>query len=181
MILVSWLYPLLSCSPPFYGWGHYKFSPSVISCMMVGGPHVEDIIFSHFQGLVWSFPIGVTIFCYIRIWQESRRTFITNPLTTPQHGQPQSNTLANQIRKELKVAKMIIIMTSVFILTWIPFVIVRSVRVWMSPDVADKPVNRITENATLVLFTCSTFVNPIIYSLLDESFRREVTTICSRQ
>ncbi len=181
MVLVSWLYPLLSCSPPFYGWGHYKFSPSVISCMMVWGPDAEDIIFSSCQGIAYYFATAVIIFCYVQIWRESRKTFITEPLTTPQPGQPQNNTLANQIRKELKVAKMIVIMILVFVVTWMPFVIFRSVQKWMPPDVVDTSANRITEKVTLVLFTCSTFVNPIIYSLLDVRFRRELMTICSHQ
>ncbi len=181
MVLVSWLYPILTCSPPFYGWGHYRFSPPVISCMMVWGPDVEDLVFSSFQGVTCYITSGVIIFCYIKIWKQSRKTFITNPLTTPQHEILQQTTLTNLVKKELKVAKMIIVMIAAFVVTWFPFIIFKALQKHLPTHVLERRTTIIAERVILLLFTCSTFVNPIIYSLLDQRFRREVTRVCSRR
>ncbi len=181
MILVSWLYPMLSCSPPFYGWGHYRFSPRVVSCMMVWGPHVNDDTFSAFQGVACWIVSGIIIFCYIKIWKKSRETFITNPLTTPQPDALENNSIANQIRKEMKVAKMIFTMIIAFVVTWVPFVIFRVVEKRLPPDLVDGATARTAEQVTLLLFTCATFVNPVIYSLLNRQFRRELARVCSSQ
>ncbi len=179
MILLSWLYPVLSCSPPFYGWGHYKFTPRVISCMMLWGPHPTDISFSSFQGLTFNLSTGVIIFCYVKIWKEARKTFITNPLRTSQRGEPEGNSITNQIRKELQVAKKIIVMLAGFVITWMPFVICRIVQKWMPEHNVDGYTYLTTEKATLLMFTCSTFINPVIYSALDKQFRTQLKRVCS--
>ncbi len=181
MILVSWLYPILSCSPPFYGWGHYRYVPHLISCMMIWGPHAGDISFSAFQGLACWFAAAVIIFCYIKIWKQSRETFITSPLRINQHGETQENSTANLIKKELRVAKMIIIIIIVFVITWVPFVVLQLVQKYAPQDYVDTQAIIMGEKVTLILFTCSTFVNPIIYSVVDRRFRREVTRVCSRR
>ncbi len=179
MISVSWLYPILSCSPPFYGWGQYRLFPRMISCMMVWGPDAEDISFSAFQGLPLWLGTGIIIFCYFEIWTQARKTFITNSLRTSQRGEDQNNSLASLVKKELKVARMIIIMIITFVCTWMPFVFIRMVQGWLPFDLADKETYILGEKVTLILFTCSTFVNPIIYGMLDARFRREVTRACS--
>ncbi len=182
MIILSWIGPIIFCSPPLYGWGNYRFEPEVLSCMMVWGPHWKDNSFSIFQGLIFYPVAGVIIFSYVKIWKEARRVYSTDPTIMPPL-ESRSNSITSlktRVTTELKAAKVALVMIIAFVLTWMPFVILRSIQKRLPDNIADGSAFITAERVTLIMFTCATFLNPIIYSLFNGEFQAELKRTLSR-
>ncbi len=89
--------------------------------------------------------------------------------------------LTTQIKQELKAAKVAIIMILAFSITWMPFIHLRSTEKYLPERLVGEGTAFMTaERVTLVMFTCSTFINPLVYSLLNREFQAEVRRILSR-
>ncbi len=89
--------------------------------------------------------------------------------------------LTTQVKKELKAAKVAIIMILAFSITWMPFIHLRSTEKYLPEHLVSEGTTFMTaERVTLVMFTCSTFINPLVYSLLNNEFQAEVRRIVSR-
>ena len=107
IIIVSWVLPVVVCSPPLYGWGTIEFSEIFTDCTM--GWNIPDISYISFLlSVSIVIPMVVIICCYFAIFRFVRRSSrqIQNHLQEESHRRLKNN--APSIKKETKVIKVFV-------------------------------------------------------------------------
>ncbi|XP_042209562.1 parapinopsin-like [Homarus americanus] len=151
-----WAYAFFTTAPPLAGWGGFDIEGPGISCSVDWETGTQEnvsyIVFLLCFGL--GVPMSIMAFSYTNII-----------LTLNQHGQ--TGLQAGVARAEKRVAVMILIMGTTFLMAWTPYSILAMLMAFGNPDL-------VTPGAAVVpaIFAKSSCMyNPIIYVGLNTQFR----------
>ncbi|XP_074622044.1 melanopsin-like [Acropora palmata] len=169
MIFTLWF---LACSisiPPNIGWGHYGFLSSRATCFIAVGSS-----YSYTTVLVLAFiatPFSVMVFCYVKIFLAVRRSRrrVVGRLSVGNLASAIPTESKENLRKEVKVAKTLLTLIGVYIVTWIPICVIHFVRLAKLAIISDS-VDLVA--AFLVSLSCVT--NPWIYGFKNNHFRDQL-------
>ncbi|CAH3184003.1 unnamed protein product [Porites lobata] len=169
MVVLLWFLAVFSALPPNFGWGHYGFFASRATCFIAVGSS-----YSYTTFLVLAFiatPFSVLIWCYFKIYMAIRRS---RRRVMEQGVRTLARTLSaegkeSRIHKEVKVAKTVLLLIGVYIVTWIPILVIhflRVARIGYIPDSVDL--------AAAFLMSMSCVTNPWIYGYRNRHFRDQL-------
>ena len=86
------------------------------------------------------------------------------------------------LTSSLKAAKLLFLITLLFIISWMPFFIIRmSQTIDKSQSVDHSPSSKVIEHFLNHCFYINNAVNPIVYSIINKNFRRDCLTLFKRQ
>ncbi|XP_071549153.1 visual pigment-like receptor peropsin [Panulirus ornatus] len=156
IMLGVWVYAFVTTAPPLAGWGGFGIEGPGISCSIDWETrtwmNTSYIVFLFGLGL--GVPLSVMAFSYTNII-----------VTLNQHGQ--TGLQAGVARAERRVAVMVVIMGSTFLMAWTPYAVLALIMAFGDPSV-------VTPGAAVVpaIFAKSSCMyNPIIYVGLNTQFR----------
>ncbi|CAH1257739.1 RRH [Branchiostoma lanceolatum] len=164
-----WTIALFWSTAPLYGWGAYSTEPSHITC----GLDVDQVSSSaanqsyvFFLVLVFIVaPVGAIAFSYIKIIQKvrgsHRRTF------------GRGRRVARKAQLERKLSKTAIMVGLGFLMAWTPYAILG---LWCCFAEPGRSSPLFTAVPALFVRTAGVY-NPIIYLLLNDTFRMEAYAI----
>ncbi|KAK0180935.1 hypothetical protein PV327_003264 [Microctonus hyperodae] len=147
-----WIYAFSLSLPPIIGWGKYGPESLNISCSVewenYSSRNASYIIYLFVLGSI--IPIAIIIACYLSIIQHLKKSTVRIGLCK---------------KRDMKVIKMVVLMTVSFIITWTPYSFVAlalcGFNYRASPLVLVLPC----------LFAKSSIIyNPIIYAFLNDQF-----------
>ena len=164
IIIVSWVLPVVVCSPPLYGWGTIEFSEKFTDCTM--GWNIPDISYISFLlSVAIVIPMVVIICCYFAIFRFVRRSSrqIQNHLQEESHRRLKNN--APSIKKETKVIKVFVAVVIVYVSCWTPVCIVGIC------EIIEYSAPRWVYIVVYYMMFSSSFCNPLIYGLFNPQFR----------
>ena len=101
IIIVSWVLPVVVCSPPLYGWGTIEFSDKFTDCTM--GWSIPDISYISFLlSVSIVIPMMVIICCYFAIFRFVKKKLSSDskPLTGRKSQTTEEQCTVNQKRNE---------------------------------------------------------------------------------
>ena len=163
IIIATWVFPVLVCSPPLYGWGTIEFSGKFTDCTM--GWYVKDISYITFLLTVAIFiTMSIIIYCYFTIFrfvrQSSRQVQTYNRLRDKLYHQKEATT-----EKEKKIIKVFVAVVCVYTLCWTPVCVVGFCEVF------GHAAPRFVYIIVYYTMFSSSFCNPIIYGAFNPQFR----------
>ena len=163
IIIATWVFPVLVCSPPLYGWGTIEFSGKFTDCTM--GWYVKDISYITFLLTVAIFiTMSIIIYCYFTIFrfvrQSSRQVQTYNRLRDKLYHQKEATT-----EKENKIIKVFVAVVCVYTLCWTPVCVVGFCEVF------GHAAPRFVYIIVYYMMFSSSFCNPIIYGAFNPQFR----------
>jgi len=172
MIALSWIIPLITNAFPFVGWGKYHFVPYCYGCFMLWDLTINIASFDFFVGLANFYPpAGIVIFCYIKMYQETRKIIATRPPSL------ETDKQVKKWKADLKAAKIFALIMGLFLFTWMPFVGCRTYKIFAGSTTLIKTL----EEVTLFTLTLSNYMNPIVYCLMNREFRGKMIAIFDRR
>ncbi|XP_022786758.1 G-protein coupled receptor 161-like [Stylophora pistillata] len=163
IIVSSWVFPLLACSPPLYGWGTIEFCDKFTDCTM--GWHLKDISYIIFLLTVAIFiTMIIIIYCYSTIFrfvrQRSRQLQTHNNLGDQDYQQRKATT-----EKENKIIKVFVAVVCLYTLCWTPVCVVGFC------ELLGYTAPRFVYIIVYYMMFSSSFCNPIIYGAFNPQFR----------
>ncbi|XP_028571693.2 pinopsin-like [Podarcis muralis] len=154
-IIGSWIYSLFWTLPPLFGWSSYGPEGSGTSCSVSwhakSPSNISYIICLFIFCLV--LPLLTMIYCYGKILQMIRKQVCRLQLPSVQ-------------KREHHILFMIVSMVTCYLLCWMPYGIVSLIVTFGQPGTISPSVSIIPS----ILAKTSTFVNPILYVLLNKQF-----------
>ncbi|XP_062998117.1 opsin-3-like [Elgaria multicarinata webbii] len=153
----SWAYSLAWTAPPLVGWGSYGPEGPGITCSITWHaktPNNVSYIVCLFVFCL-ALPLLMMIYCYGKILQTIRMQACRFHLTSLQ-------------KREHHILFLVVTMVTCFLLCWMPYGIVSLIATFGGPEM-------ITPTVTIVpsiLAKASTFMNPVLYVLLNKQFSR---------
>ena len=88
----------------------------------------------------------------------------------------------NTLTSSLKAAKLLFLVTLLFIISWMPFFLLRiSQTIYKSQSDDHSPSSKVIEHFLNHCFYINNAVNPIVYSIINKNFRRDCLTLFKRQ
>ncbi|KAF7665855.1 hypothetical protein LDENG_00129220 [Lucifuga dentata] len=169
-IALSWLWSLVWNLPPLFGWGRYELEGVGTSCAPdwhSRDPTNVSYILSYFA-LCFAIPFAVILVSYAKlIWTVHQ----VSKLVCVEGGAA--------VKKEIKVAFMVILMVLTFLISWLPYASLAMLVVY-NPDVKIHPL---VGTVPVYLAKSSTVYNPIIYIFLNKQFQKYAIPflLCGRE
>lgn len=169
MITVVWMFSLVVTVPPIFGWGAYVAEGFQTSCTfdyVSKDPFVRSyIICLYIVGFV--LPLTVIVLCYIFILKAVRKHADEMKKMAKKMNAVDIKTTKEKAGQELRIAKIAMMLISLFILSWTPYATVALIAQfgpseWVTPYVAELPV---------MLAKASAMHNPLVYALSHPKFR----------
>uniref|UniRef100_A0A8K9VE92 Teleost multiple tissue opsin 3b n=1 Tax=Oncorhynchus mykiss TaxID=8022 RepID=A0A8K9VE92_ONCMY len=152
----AWLYSLLWTMPPFFGWSSYGPEGPGTICSVQWHQRSSGNI--SYVTCLFIFclllPLLLMVICYGKIIFFIRRVAKTNQLSAH--------------RRETHVLVMVVSMVSCYLLCWMPYGVVALLATFGQVGL----VGPTTSIVPSILAKSSTFLNPIIYILLNNQFYR---------
>ena len=88
---------------------------------------------------------------------------------------------SNNLSSSLKAAKMLFLVTAVFLISWLPFFIIRIYATVNPQNWNDLSSSRkVAEHFLCHCFYINNAVNPVIYSVINKNFRKECLSLLKR-
>ncbi|KAM6156471.1 melanopsin [Erethizon dorsatum] len=166
VLLGIWLYALAWSLPPFFGWSAYVPEGLLTSCSwdyVTFTPSVRAYTMLLFC-FVFFLPLLIIIYCYIFIFkaiQETGRAIESCGESPRQRRQWQ------RLRSEWKMAKIALLVTLLFVLSWAPYSTVALVAFAGYAHVLTPYMNSVPA----VIAKASAIHNPIIYAITHPKYR----------
>ncbi|XP_078616763.1 melanopsin-like [Branchiostoma floridae x Branchiostoma japonicum] len=167
-IVVVWLWSLVWCLPPFFGWNKWSMQKYQTGCTF---NYLSDNTFQRWYIMaltlaVFVLPMVVMIVCYYAIWRAARRS------TLALKGMMDLGSFQNLPKKRRNVdvhtAKVGVLVTLLFILSWTPFAIVALIG-WAGYGHVLTPLAGAIPAAIAKM---SVVVNYVVYAALMPDFKR---------
>ncbi|XP_013375987.1 PREDICTED: opsin-3 isoform X2 [Chinchilla lanigera] len=163
-ITYIWLYSLAWAGAPLLGWNRYILDVHGLGCTVdwksKDANDSSFVLFLFLGCLV--VPVGVIAHCYGHILYSIRMLRCVEDLQTIQ--------VMKILRDEKKVAKMCFLMVFIFLVCWMPYIVVCFL-------VVNGYRHRVTPTVSVVSYLfakSSTVYNPVIYIFMSRKFRRSL-------
>ena len=156
--VLVWLVALLCATPPLYGWGKFEFHAKFSVCTFSW--KIEQI--SYLILVVGGVVNGCTVaifYCYYKIYQTVKQSSLN--LNAHNVG----NQCVNARRTDIKLLKASFTVVCVFVMTWGPVSIVVVI------ETAGCKIPREIFATVIYLMFSSSYVNPIIYGIMNPQFQ----------
>ena len=175
---IIWTISLIFALMPFIGFGQYVIEGSKIECSVkLFSRSVQNISYNILiQVLFFCLPIVTMTFCYgtifVKVRNHERRYFdVRNTGNVDETSFRRMRKNRKLERNEMKAAKAGLVLIFVFCLSWTPYSIVSWIglfgnRSTLTPLVIALPA---------VFAKMSTIMNPLLYALLQRSFKTKLS------
>ncbi|XP_061664233.1 parapinopsin-like [Syngnathoides biaculeatus] len=157
-VVLSWVWSFVWNTPPLFGWGSFELEGIKTSCAPnwysrdAGSMSYIVIYFL----LCFAVPFSIIMVSYMRLlW------------TLRQVSKLQVSEAASTHRVEAQVARMVVVMVLVFLVTWLPYA---SMALAVIVDSTLK-IDPLVATIPIYFAKSSTFYNPIIYVFMNRQFR----------
>ncbi|XP_071953541.1 rhodopsin, GQ-coupled-like [Antedon mediterranea] len=174
IIMAVWLYCLAWSVPPLVGFGSYSREGYGLSCTFdyVDQSFVNSIFVAMLFVTDFFLPLAIIIGCYtkivftVRAHNKEMKKVVDNKLEDTL----KLKKLKNE-KKEFKIAKIGMIMTSLFCIAWLPYASVSFIAQFVDPSI----VNPFLQTMPVVCAKSSSVLNPIVYAITHEKFKTALT------
>ncbi|XP_069316803.1 melanopsin isoform X1 [Eulemur rufifrons] len=169
VLLGVWLYALAWSLPPFFGWSAYVPEGLLTSCSwdyMTFTPSVRayTMLLCCF---VFFLPLLVIIYCYIFIFRAIRETGRALQTFGASKGTSESPRQRQRLQNEWKMAKIMLLVILLFVLSWAPYTAVALVAFAGYAHVLTPYMHSVPA----VIAKASAIHNPIIYAITHPKYR----------
>ncbi|EDO47832.1 predicted protein [Nematostella vectensis] len=168
IVIVAGVAGFLVALPLFAGIGHFEFHPGKMTCSIEFYTRRADFLYSGFLVLVIVFsPFVTIIYCYSKVFKavESHRRRLSLTIQASQD--------TRLSVEEVNVTKTLFAIVLGFSVCWIPVFIIEFVDATFGEHGLPRPVYLV--HAFLV--SISAAINPIIYGIMNKTFRGEYRKI----
>uniref|UniRef100_A0A4W4EBJ7 Opsin-3 n=2 Tax=Electrophorus electricus TaxID=8005 RepID=A0A4W4EBJ7_ELEEL len=166
-----WLYSLAWTGAPLLGWNRYTLEVHQLGCSLDWAskdPNDASFILFFLLGCFF-IPIGIMAYCYGNILYAVHMLRSIEDLQTVH--------IVKVLRYEKKVAAMLLLMISCYLLCWTPYAVVSMLEAFGKR-------NAVSPTAAIIpsfFAKSSTVYNPVIYALMSRKFRHcMLQLLCSR-
>lgn len=156
LLLAVWIVSFFMAVAPLTFLGEYKHNAKSTNCRPVGQDYVLLL-----SVVCFLFPFITMTYCYMRVYFKVRRQRIQLQTWT-------SNS-AN-MKAELKTAKIVFTVLTVFLICWLPFVTVYI----LSSSGKAQDVSPVIFLASGCLTAAHSVCNPVIYFTMNTAFRNDL-------
>jgi melatonin receptor type 1A len=175
-IIVVILTPILG------GWSHFTFRPGKGTCFMTFKESFKTTrrVYIAVVVLVYSVcPMFIIFLCYYRVFRTVRHhaTLIHPKLQNPLAAGRENIHPASMSVREVHITRTLFCMVVGFLVCWIPVIIVEMMNSFMGT--ASLP--RSAYLCYLFFAYISSAINPIIYAVINKTFRRELLSVLSHR
>ena len=177
-----WIYSIVWSTGPLSGWGNFILEGTETSCTfdfltrsITNRSYVVAIFTAHF--VIPLVAISVSYYLIFNAVRKQQREFANVRKTFGEEQMPLS--VKNQktgMKKELKTAKVSLIIILVFCISWSPYATISLIGVFGDQNL----VTRLGSGIPCLCAKFSTVINPILYALLHPKFRQRLlnSVIC---
>ncbi|XP_033634244.1 rhodopsin, GQ-coupled-like [Asterias rubens] len=164
MLVLTWLYPALVCSLPFFGIGKWGYSDKYKTCTQDTSAESSDLFSS--LGSAFIFPIQLIILfvCYFKIYRHvtgHMKKMVEKGIEMPDSSTASNSSTTVKINKrQLEITKNLFIVVCAFIACLAPFFIA----LLIPPS---DPI--IPWTGAIIIFNSA--VNPVIYGVKHPHFK----------
>ena len=172
VILVVWVYCLQFSAAPLLSWSSYGLDGVNTTCSIKLDSN--NVYHKVYFGLVflacYILPVGITMFCYHRIENLSKRlvTATSQSCTTFYVSKQARLVLVNKRRRSVLYFFLLII---AFLFSWTPYAIVYFLAV------LGVPLSPVTVSSLSVFAKTSLVLNPVLYAFFSRKFRPRVNLV----
>ncbi|XP_015776173.1 PREDICTED: melatonin receptor type 1A-like [Acropora digitifera] len=167
LILVAISAAVLLGLPLIAGWGFFHFHSGKITCVLEFHNQTTDKIYTGFLGLVIVvLPFSVIIFCYSKVFllvQKHRRRFLFRDCTNRNISAPRLSI------EEIRITRTLFAIVLGFSLCWVPVFVIE----FTDSVTGNHSLPRRVYLLNVFLVSISGAINPIIYGILNRTFRME--------
>lgn len=164
-IAALWIYTLVCALLPHTGWKMWRLRPTSVNggICIFNGSRLYNILVSVLHFIV---PALTMCIIYIMIYQQIRRhTRAVRPIDSPVAQNTQANLL---LQRNIRAAKRIAVIVSVFLLCWVPFSILSIIGNMCNQCLVQIPHE--VFYVTLMTGYLNTALNPFLYSFNNRNF-----------
>lgn len=164
-IAALWIYTLVCALLPHTGWEMWRLRPTSVNggICIFNGSRLYNILVSVLHFIV---PALVMCVIYIMIYEQIRRhTRAVRPIDSPVTQNTQANLL---LQRNIRAAKRIAVIVSVFLLCWVPYSILSIIGNICNQCLVQIPYE--VFYVTLMTGYLNTALNPILYSFNNRNF-----------
>ncbi|XP_071954123.1 rhodopsin, GQ-coupled-like [Antedon mediterranea] len=163
IIAFVWIYSIAWAVPPLLGFGRYTREGYGLSCTF---DYTDQSISNKcFVGMIFGtdflLQLALIICCYVKI------------VSTMRHHRNEMKRISrntkspSKSKSEFKIAKIGMIMTALFCLTWLPYASVAFIGQFIDPSI----VSPMVQTLPVVLAKTSAVLNPIVYAMSYDKFK----------
>ena len=167
-LLVGWVHSIFWAFAPQVGWGEVIYDPRTSTCRpnwgakgLANGVYVLCLAFFPF-----AVPVLCMVYCYCRIFLVARyhvKSIKKNSVNTS------GSSAQGQRAMETKAMKTLLIVLGAFVISWLPYTVSSIAK--MATKGSWKPSSSAL-SAVLTITTLNGCVNPVIYAIRDQRFRK---------
>ena len=149
----------------------FQFGPHFLCSLTIPDKTNKRVVALTLYVVVTAIPSSTLLFCYFKVYRVVRRHLIlVRPNLRPQQQLHSDMKLSTRV-EEIKTTKIVLAITTVFCVLWIPMCIIAALH--FSGVLLSRWGHLIFDY--LMFMTAAT--NPLIYGLMDKSFRAEYVRI----
>ena len=154
---------------PLLGWSHYSLEGNLTSCSIEWSEKSFNVISYNITILICVFiiPVSVIIYCDVNLVMKVKRLLATHKL------RKESPQKSRQLRNEMKLTLNLVIFTTGFCLTWIPYGIVSMISALGGSDLI-KPLWKLIP---ALIAKSSLLWIPIFFITTSRSIRKSLAKV----
>ena len=164
IILASWIYSFGLSVAPLVGWSRYGLEGTNVTCSVKWESSLpsDQAYFGVVIFTCYLLPLAVITFCYYKINQVSKQIVVN----TSQGGRFALTATQALLKKHRKSAMYFLSIIAAFLIPWSPYAIVSFLLV------LGRKVNPVAISACSVFAKISFSLNPMLYAICHQKFRR---------
>lgn len=172
LVLVMFTAAFFLGLPVVTGWGFFRFHSGKITCVLEFHRQITDKIYTGILGLVFVVvPFAVITFCYTKVFfkvQKHRQQFSTIDARN-------KNTPSTRLSvEEIRITKTLFAIVLAFTLCWVPVFVIE----FTDSVTGNHSLPRRVYLLNAFLVSISAAINPVIYGVLNRTFRMEYCRMC---
>ncbi|KAJ7324326.1 hypothetical protein JRQ81_017346 [Phrynocephalus forsythii] len=174
ILLGVWLYSLAWSLPPFFGWSAYVPEGLLTSCSwdyITFTPAIRAYTMLLFC-FVFFIPLIVIIYSYVFIFRAIKKGNRTVRRISFDNGK-ESQRLYQKMKNEWKMAKIALVIISLYVISWSPYSVVALVAFAGYSHVLTPYMNSVPA----VIAKASVIHNPIIYAIVHPKYRMAIAKL----
>lgn len=167
LVLVMFTAAFFLGLPVVTSWGFFRFHSGKITCVLEFHQQITDKIYTGILGLVFVVvPFAVITFCYTKVFfkvQKHRQQFSTIDARN-------KNTPSTRLSvEEIRITKTLFAIVLAFTLCWVPVFVIE----FTDSVTGNHSLPRRVYLLNAFLVSISAEINPVIYGVLNRTFRME--------